>query len=131
MTKPLGIRSILRTLATGLAGVHSSHPDLAAWGSAAIGTQARKLAAKGELFGATIGTREVRYFTTPAARASFVAAHTPRPRGWRKGLMWGAVGRAPWADDAPTVIPEGLVIQHGPSHPPRDQAHTFSFVHHG
>ena len=120
------LTALLRTLAAARVGVHSSHPALAAWPLASIGAAAHRLAARGELFFARIGTREARFFATADDRTDFVAAHTARVRPRALGISWRC---AQWEPDAEPVTPPDLVIQYGPCHPLRFSEHRFAFIH--
>ena len=125
-----GLRDKLRELAQHPGGVHSSHVELAQWSAAKVGTQARALVVRAELFGAKTSRREARYFSTAADRDAFVLARA-RQKGWNKKIVSAAVARAPWPADAPMHLPPGYLFTRCPSAAPRFQEHVLSFVHGG
>lgn len=127
-----GIRDTLRELAQHPGGVHSSNPELSRWDSAQIGTQARKLVAKGQLFSAKIGNRHARYFSTAATRDAFLAqVHRSSPIQQRITGRHIETARAPWPADAPARETERTVYTTCPAFVPRFQQHVFPFVHGG
>lgn len=132
MPRP-SLRTMLQTIACLPAGAHSADPLLTAWSSTRICSEGNRLVAEGKLHKAQLAARETRYFATEALRDMFVVAHTPRrpTQPTARGLRWRANAgpRALWSADAVAFVPEGLVIQRGPSHPPRFSEHTFAFVH--
>ena len=86
------------------------------------------LVSKGVLFSLRLGHRSALYFASKEARDAYLSLpKTTAPK--MMGKKDKSKGRAQWAPDAVAVIPKGLKVQYGPSHPPRFTEMTFKFVH--
>ena len=105
-----------------------------------VENQMARFARKGLLHRAKITHRNTRFFTSVKTRDAFVVSIEAQRKEVERKYTGERVSlakvkepqaSAPWAADAPVIVPAGLRIQYGPSHPPRYAEHVMSFVHGG
>lgn len=92
-----------------------------------------RLARAGAVYRVKLDAKNVRFFKHVGLRDAFIkksdAALSVDPH--RRAYVKPHTVSARWPEDAVAIVPKGLVIQHGPSHPPRFEEIEFPFVHGG
>lgn len=128
MTEQTFVPERVLELASRGSGMHSS--DLPDVKSSHVSNAVARLTKKGLLYRVIYHRRHVRYFTNPAAASMARERVCARERA-KPEIKLQDLGRASWTVNEPAILPPHIVVQYGPSHPPRFREYVLPFVHGG